>query len=101
MFLDELAQLDGGPVGRFEPAAVSSDELSSFQLGAGLTGTQLFGEITQRMGRLPCAIVSADRSPALAEACAALDIELLSKPVDRHRLGRFFDAVARGLLAAE
>ena len=75
--------------------------LLDYQLGAGLTGTQLFGEITQRMGRLPCAIVSADRSPALAEACAALDIELLSKPVDRHRLGRFFDAVARGLLAAE
>lgn len=36
VFLEELAQLDGGPVGRFEPAAVSSDELSSFQLGAGL-----------------------------------------------------------------
>ena len=75
--------------------------LLDYQLGAGMSGTQLFGEITTRMGRLPCAIVSADRSEALREACAALQIELLSKPVDRHRLGRFFDAVVRGTLAAE
>ncbi|MGR3378400.1 PAS-domain containing protein [Salipiger abyssi] len=75
--------------------------LLDYQLGPGMTGTELFREITRRMGRLPCAIVSADRSEALREACAALEIELLSKPVDRHRLGRFFDAVARGVLAAE
>jgi len=75
--------------------------LLDYQLGAGMTGTQLFGEITTRLGRLPCAIVSADRSEALREACAALQIELLAKPVDRHRLGRFFDAVVRGTLAAE
>ncbi|APZ54720.1 PAS-domain containing protein [Salipiger abyssi] len=75
--------------------------LLDYQLGPGMTGTELFREITGRMGRLPCAIVSADRSEALREACAALEIELLSKPVDRHRLGRFFDAVARGVLAAE
>ncbi|MBN9886477.1 PAS-domain containing protein [Salipiger abyssi] len=75
--------------------------LLDYQLGPGMTGTELFREITTRLGRLPCAIVSADRSEALREACAALEIELLSKPVDRHRLGRFFDAVARGVLAAE
>ena len=36
-FLDEIAQLDGGPAeGRFEPVAVSAEELSAFPLGAGL-----------------------------------------------------------------
>ncbi|MCR8547300.1 PAS-domain containing protein [Salipiger sp. P9] len=75
--------------------------LLDYQLGPGLTGTGLFREITARLGRLPCAIVSADRSAALREDCATLEIELLMKPVDRHRLGRFFDAVARGVLAAE
>ena len=71
-----------------------------YQLGAGMSGTQLFGEITTRLGRLPCVIVSADRSVALREACDGLKIELLSKPVDRHRLGRFFDVVVRGAVAA-
>ena len=36
-FLDELARHDGCPVeGRFEPVAVSAEELSAFPLGAGL-----------------------------------------------------------------
>lgn len=69
--------------------------LLDYQLGSGMSGTQLFGEITTRLGRLPCAIVSADRSGTLRDACTALDIDLLNKPVDRHRLGRFFDAVIR------
>nr|WP_252737642.1 PAS-domain containing protein [Citreicella sp. C3M06] len=70
--------------------------LLDYQLGSGMSGTQLFGEITTRFGRLPCAIVSADRSSTLREACAALNIDLLNKPVDRHRLGRFFDAILHG-----
>ena len=73
--------------------------LLDHQLGSGLSGTALFEEISARLGRLPCAILSADRSSALRDTCAALAVELLPKPLDRHRLGQFLDAAARRMAA--
>ncbi|WP_417721756.1 PAS-domain containing protein [Salipiger sp.] len=70
------------------------------QLGSGLTGTDLFTAITHRLGRLPCAIISADRAPQLRTLCKGLDIELLPKPLDRHRLGQFLNAAANAMTAS-
>ncbi|WP_146588896.1 hybrid sensor histidine kinase/response regulator [Puniceibacterium confluentis] len=66
------------------------------QLGQGLSGTGLYEEISQRMGALPCSIISADRSPGLRDACDALGLDLLLKPLDRHKLGQFLRQTARG-----
>ncbi|MFZ5961626.1 PAS-domain containing protein [Thalassococcus sp. BH17M4-6] len=69
--------------------------LLDYQLGAGLSGTQLYERIVADMGPLPCAIITADRSPDLRDICKALGLELLAKPLDRHKLGRFLDGSAR------
>jgi signal transduction histidine kinase/CheY-like chemotaxis protein len=71
--------------------------LLDYQLGAGPTGLALFQSIMQTQGRLPCAIISADRSPQLAQDCKALGVEFLSKPLDRHKLGRFLEELARNM----
>lgn len=65
--------------------------LLDYQLGIGLSGIQLYEEITRRFGPLPCAIVSADRSVALRRDCKLRGLELLAKPLDRHKLGAFLD----------
>ena len=64
------------------------------QLGQDLSGTDLYREICARTGTLPCAIISADRSPDLRDDCAALKLDLLLKPLDRHKLGQFLRAAA-------
>jgi CheY-like chemotaxis protein len=69
--------------------------LLDHQLGAGLSGTALYEEIVDDIGPLPCAILSADRSADLRDACVRLGLSLLSKPLDRHKLGQFLDASAR------
>jgi signal transduction histidine kinase/CheY-like chemotaxis protein len=66
-----------------------------YQLGPGPTGLALYSSITEMAGPLPCAIISADRSPQLRQACKALAIEFLQKPLDRQKLGQFLDLVAR------
>ncbi|MBV2360920.1 PAS-domain containing protein [Thalassococcus sp. CAU 1522] len=71
--------------------------LLDYQLGAGDTGLVLYDRIAARLGPLPCAMISADRSTQLRNACKALGLELHAKPIDRHRLGQFLDAVARQL----
>ena len=70
--------------------------LLDYQLGPGLSGTQLYSEIVRRLGALPCAIVSADRSVTLRQDCKALDLVLLNKPLDRHKLAGFLDKAAPG-----
>ncbi|SMX28449.1 Virulence sensor protein BvgS precursor [Pelagimonas phthalicica] len=70
--------------------------LLDYQLGPGPSGLDLFSEIKSRLGSLPCAIISADRTDALKEACKKETVELLPKPLDRHKLGAFLDAIADG-----
>ena len=69
--------------------------LLDYQLGDGATGTELFEELTRRLGRLPCAIVSAERSPFLRQETRRLDIELLLKPLDRGKLVDFLHGAAQ------
>jgi signal transduction histidine kinase/CheY-like chemotaxis protein len=68
--------------------------LLDYQLGHGTSGLGLFRSISDRLGTLPCAVISADRGAQLHNDCKALGVELLSKPLDRHKLGDFLDAVA-------
>ena len=56
--------------------------LLDFQLGGGLDGIQLYKEILRKYGRVPSAIVSADRTVELRSQCKALKIKLLPKPVN-------------------
>ena len=67
--------------------------LLDYQLGAGDTGLDLYRTIRTRTGPLPCAIISADRSAQLRQACRAEAVELIQKPVDRGKLGLFLEAL--------
>ncbi|HKK97922.1 MAG TPA: PAS-domain containing protein [Marivita sp.] len=69
--------------------------LLDYQLGTGPSGTELFEELTRRLGRLPCAIVSAERSGQLRQETRRLDIELLLKPLDRGKLIDFLHGAAQ------
>lgn len=70
--------------------------LLDYQLGPGANGIGLYHAINDGVARpLPCAVISADRSPQLRQDCKSLGIELLAKPLDRHKLGRFLEEVAR------
>lgn len=69
--------------------------LLDYQLGEGLSGTKLFEELTRRLGRLPCAIISAERSAFLRQETRRLNIDLLLKPLDRSKLIDFLHAAAQ------
>lgn len=69
--------------------------LLDYQLGDGATGTELFEELTRRLGRLPCAIVTAERSAKLRHETKRLGVDLLLKPLDRTRLVEFLYAAAQ------
>ncbi|QDC11374.1 response regulator [Oceanicola sp. D3] len=70
---------------QLKPDALLLDE----QLGRGMSGTELYSLLSGRFGKLPARVISADRSRRLREACAALGLELLGKPIDRERIGAF------------
>ncbi|MCR9107955.1 PAS-domain containing protein [Marivita sp. XM-24bin2] len=69
--------------------------LLDYQLGDGASGTELYEELTRRLGRLPCAIVSAERSAQLRHETKRLGAELLLKPLDRTKLIEFLHTAAR------
>lgn len=68
--------------------------LLDYQLGAGLSGAQLYQELCARYGDISAAIISADRTLELRKTCKALGVPLMSKPVDRNRLHAFLSAHA-------
>ncbi|MDU8912120.1 PAS-domain containing protein [Aestuariicoccus sp. MJ-SS9] len=68
--------------------------LLDHQLGRGMTGVELYEVITGMLGPLPCAVISADRSPHLRQLCKGVGLDLLQKPLDRHKLIQFLDMVA-------
>ncbi|MCE0504718.1 PAS-domain containing protein [Roseivivax sp. GX 12232] len=68
-----------------------------YQLGAGLTGTELLSELTRRFGPRPALILTADRSETVARACEAQGVERMLKPLDRGRLGAFLTEAAQSL----
>ena len=73
--------------------------LLDYQLGEGATGTALFEMLQASLGRLPCAIISAERSPVLRQETHRLGIDLLLKPLDRGRLVEFLQSAARDATA--
>ena len=75
--------------------------LLDYHLDQGADGVALYGEICAAFGRIPAAIVSADRSRAIQAACRRLSLPLLSKPVDDGKLLDFLAAAGEGLRPAE
>ncbi len=68
--------------------------LLDYQLGQGMmTGTDFYREFLRRYGPVPCRVVTADRARATRRACAELELEMLTKPIDRDRLGAFLAEV--------
>ncbi|MGB3242916.1 MAG: PAS-domain containing protein [Sulfitobacter sp.] len=59
------------------------------QLGQGMSGPELFQQITRSYGRIPTRMISADRSIALRKQCDQLGLTLMSKPIDRMKLFDF------------
>lgn len=74
------------------PDALLLDE----QLGAGLSGTALYREMTERYGVIPARIISAQRSAPLLETCDRLGVALLGKPIDVEDLDSFLSEVSQG-----
>ncbi|MCK0148542.1 PAS-domain containing protein [Marivita sp. S6314] len=68
--------------------------LFDYQLGEGATGTDLFEKLSAQFGRVPCAIISAERSAFLRQETKRLKIDLLLKPVDRTKLVEFLHIAA-------
>lgn len=64
------------------------------RLGEGPSGAELYAALAARVGPVPAAIVTADRSDEVRRDCARLGITRLLKPVDRAALGRFLREAA-------
>ena len=75
--------------------------LIDYLLGPGMTGLDLYERISARMGPVPCAIISAERSATLRNGCKALGVDLLLKPVDRQKLVQFLNAAAERVAAPQ
>ena len=71
--------------------------LLDYQLGPGASGLELYAAIEDRLGPIPCTILSADRSSELRAGAKALGLELMLKPLDRQKLGQFLNGVAAGM----
>jgi signal transduction histidine kinase/CheY-like chemotaxis protein len=69
--------------------------LLDYQLGPGSSGLDLYATLQQKLGRLPGAIVSANRDPELRDSCAALGVDFLQKPIDRQKLIDLLSEAAR------
>lgn len=68
----------------FEELGVAPDcFLLDYQLGDGLSGTDLVPLFRERYGDVPITIISADRSPELDATCKRLGVDLRHKPLSR------------------
>lgn len=72
--------------------------LLDYQLGSGMTGTDLYVELHRRYGDICAAVISADRTRVLRRVCKQLNVPLMSKPVDRDRLRAFLSTRASQLV---
>lgn len=71
---------------------ISPDRLLlDYRLGSGMTGTELLEKLRARYGHAPARIISASRRPDILDACEALGVELVPKPLDRLRLIALLD----------
>ncbi|MEM6339574.1 MAG: PAS-domain containing protein [Pseudomonadota bacterium] len=67
--------------------------LLDYQLGNGINGVDLYGEIELHFGAIPTRIISADRKRIIRQMCAAAGLEIINKPIDRHKLNEFLAQV--------
>ncbi|MBM7066399.1 PAS-domain containing protein [Actibacterium sp. 188UL27-1] len=75
------------------PDAVLIDQ----QLGCEQNGLELLAQLRIRYPHFPAAIVSANRSSALRQACQDADVPLINKPIDPQRLETFLTDAAKVL----
>ena len=78
-----------------ELGVVPDGFLVDYQLGEGMSGTELVPILRERYGDLPITVISADRSAALAAACTGLGVEIMHKPLTRNDIGAALGAVAK------
>lgn len=71
--------------------------LLDYQLGPGMSGVELYSAVQDSLGPIPCAIISADRSTDLRQTCKSMGLELLMKPLDRHKLGHMLHTAAQAI----
>ncbi|WP_319496874.1 PAS-domain containing protein [uncultured Cohaesibacter sp.] len=70
--------------------------IADYQLDHGLLGTDVVLRLRERYGKVPTCIISANRSPLLAEQCQRLGASLHHKPLNPLELREFLeDAVSR------
>ncbi|MFD3190890.1 PAS-domain containing protein [Sedimentitalea sp. HM32M-2] len=67
--------------------------VADFQLDDGALGTQAISAIRSAHGPVPACVVSANRSPALQDACETLGAALIHKPIDPDELRSFLETV--------
>ncbi|WP_185804147.1 PAS-domain containing protein [Pontivivens nitratireducens] len=70
--------------------------LLDYQLGSDASGIQLYRDLIDTYGRIPTAMISADRSEELHRACHTNRLQLLSKPIDKEKLLEFFTNALQG-----
>ena len=69
--------------------------LIDYQLGAGQNGTDLSKSLTQRYGRVPTAIISAERTRRLRDTCKEHGLHLVSKPLEKGQLRSLLGVLLR------
>ena len=63
--------------------------LLDYQLGTDMSGIDLCQKIFKKYSAVPTAIVSADRTKELRKTCAQMGVDIIAKPIDKHRLSTF------------
>jgi CheY-like chemotaxis protein/anti-sigma regulatory factor (Ser/Thr protein kinase) len=66
--------------------------LVDHQLGAGMTGLEFLGRIRAVHGRIPCRLMTANRSAEVRAAAEATGVVMLMKPLDPRELEAFLTA---------
>ncbi|WP_298261759.1 PAS-domain containing protein [uncultured Litoreibacter sp.] len=67
--------------------------LLDYHLGTGQTGIEFYAEMSKTHAQVPTAIVSANRSKDLKDACRRMSLCLLEKPINPDRLRSFLSQV--------
>lgn len=68
--------------------------LLDYQLGDGMSGTDLVPLMRAKFGDLPITVISADRSDTLIDTCRALGVALKHKPLSREQIAEVLSQVA-------
>jgi len=69
--------------------------LADYHLDEGADGLAAIARLRARHGPIPAMLVTADRTPEVAQLCAEAGIDLMNKPVQPERLRAWLSSVAR------